>query len=128
MPVQANQFRSLSECFCSAVCSSCWRRGAFQLSTGNPARLADSRPLDDCFGDNRGRHFNLSDDALFASRGAGNVVETKMNVPIRRHFRQIVEMPTSDAAFSFVFYESAALFEDFFKVFFSSFGGLRRLE
>jgi len=51
-----------------------------------------------------------------------------MNVPIRRHFRQIVEMPTSDAAFSFVFYESAALFEDFFKVFFSSFGGWRRLE
>jgi len=49
---------------------------------------------------------------------AGNVVETKMNVLICRHFRQIVEMPTSDAAFSFVFYESAALFEGFFKVFF----------
>ena len=87
-------------------------------------RRGDGRPLDDCFGDNRGRHFNLSDDALFAARGAGNVVETKMNVPIRRHFRQIVEMPTSDTAFSFVFYESAALFELFFKAFFASFDGL----
>jgi hypothetical protein len=60
----------------------------FSRQPANPARRGDGRPLDDCFGDNRGRYFKLSDDALFASRRAGNVTETKMDVPTRRHFRQ----------------------------------------
>lgn len=69
-----------SHSFCSAAL-----RGRQQA---NRAGRSKSRPLDDCFGDGRGRHFKLSDDALFAARRAGNVTETKMDVPTRRHFRQ----------------------------------------
>ena len=39
-------------------------------------------------------------------------------------FVKIVEMPTSNAAFSFPIYESATVFELFFKALFASFDGL----